>query len=139
VRDFLTEEVDRVLIDGEERARRTTARRQNLDTLRRAGSRSTKTASRSSSASTSSAKSSRPGQRKVPLPSGGEIIIDETEALIAIDVNTGSHKNRGGDEKNVIYAVNLEAAAEIARQIRLRNHRRSHHHGLHRHEGAPPP
>ena len=55
------------------------------------------------------------------LPSGGEIIIDETEALIAIDVNTGSHKNRGGDEKNVIYAVNLEAAAEIARQIRLRN------------------
>ena len=61
------------------------------------------------------------GQRKVPLPSGGEIIIDETEALIAVDVNTGSHKNRGGDEKNVIYAVNLEAAAEIARQIRLRN------------------
>ena len=36
-------------------------------------------------------------------------------------MNTGSHKNRGGDEKNVIYAVNLEAAAEIARQIRLRN------------------
>src|SRR5690606_40527680 len=36
-------------------------------------------------------------------------------------LNTGSHKNRGGDEKNVIYAVNLEAAQEIARQIRLRN------------------
>jgi len=61
------------------------------------------------------------GQRKVPLPSGGEIVIDETEALIAIDVNTGSHKNRSGDEKNTIYAVNLEAAQEIARQIRLRN------------------
>jgi ribonuclease G len=49
-------------------------------------------------------------QRKVALPSGGEIVIDETEALIAIDVNTGSHKNRSGDEKNTIYAVNLEAA-----------------------------
>ncbi len=61
------------------------------------------------------------GQRKVPLPSGGEIVIDETEALIAIDVNTGSHKNKAGDEKNTIYAVNLEAAREIARQIRLRN------------------
>ncbi|MEY4488883.1 MAG: hypothetical protein RIQ79_1391, partial [Verrucomicrobiota bacterium] len=58
-------------------------------------------------------------QRKVALPSGGEIVIDETEALIAIDVNTGSHKNRGGEEKNVIYAVNLEAAVEAARQIRL--------------------
>src|ERR1035438_8463739 len=61
------------------------------------------------------------GQRKVPLPSGGEIVIDETEALIAIDVNTGSHKNRSGDEKNTLYAVNLEAAQEAARQIRLRN------------------
>ncbi len=61
------------------------------------------------------------GQRKVALPSGGGIIVDETEALIAIDVNTGSHKNRSGDEKNTIYAVNLEAANEAARQIRLRN------------------
>src|SRR5690606_18328200 len=59
--------------------------------------------------------------RKVGLPSGGEIVIEECEALIAVDVNTGSHKNRGGDEKNVIYAVNLEAAAEVSRQIRLRN------------------
>ena len=60
-------------------------------------------------------------QRKVALPSGGEIVIEETEALISIDVNTGSHKNRGGDEKNTIYAVNLESAVEVARQIRLRN------------------
>jgi ribonuclease G len=57
----------------------------------------------------------------VPLPSGGEIIIDETEALIAIDVNTGSHKQRSGDEKNTLFAVNMEAAIEISRQIRLRN------------------
>jgi ribonuclease G len=61
-------------------------------------------------------------QRKVPLPSGGEIVIDETEALTAIDVNTGSHKNReGGRGGNVILQVNLEAAKEVARQVRLRN------------------
>jgi ribonuclease G len=121
VRDFLTEEVDRVLVDRKEDYERT----QKLVGL----------ISKRSAGKIALYKDSIPiferfnierqieqtGQRKVPLPSGGEIIIDETEALIAIDVNTGSHKNRGGDEKNVIYAVNLEAAAEIARQIRLRN------------------
>jgi ribonuclease G len=60
-------------------------------------------------------------QRKVTLPSGGEIVIDETEALIAIDVNTGSHKSRPGEEKNTILQVNLEAVQEVSRQIRLRN------------------
>lgn len=59
-------------------------------------------------------------QRKVPLPSGGEIVIEETEALVAIDVNTGAHKNKG-DSCNFILQVNLEAASEIARQIWLRN------------------
>ncbi|MSU73191.1 MAG: Rne/Rng family ribonuclease [Opitutus sp.] len=121
VRDFLTEEVDRVLIDSKDDHERT----QNLVAQ----------ISKRSAGKIAFYKDSIPiferfsierqieqtGQRKVPLPSGGEIIIDETEALIAVDVNTGSHKNRGGDEKNVIYAVNLEAAAEIARQIRLRN------------------
>jgi ribonuclease G len=121
VRDFLTEEVDRVLIDRKEDYERTQKLVAQI--------------SKRSANKIALYKDSIPiferfnierqieqtGQRKVPLPSGGEIIIDETEALIAIDVNTGSHKNRGGDEKNVIYAVNLEAAAEIGRQIRLRN------------------
>ena len=121
VRDFLTEEVDRVLIDNKDDHERTQKLVAQI--------------SKRSAGKIAFYKDSIPiferfnierqieqtGQRKVPLPSGGEIIIDETEALIAIDVNTGSHKNRGGDEKNVIYAVNLEAAAEIARQIRLRN------------------
>lgn len=58
--------------------------------------------------------------RKVNLPSGGYICIDETEALIAIDVNTG--KNRTGkDQPETILATNMEAVAEIARQLRLRN------------------
>jgi ribonuclease G len=60
-------------------------------------------------------------QRKVPLPSGGEIVIDETEALVSIDINTGAHKNRDGANGNFILQVNLEAAKEIARQVRLRN------------------
>jgi ribonuclease G len=121
VRDFLTEEVDRVLIDRKEDHERT----QKL-----VGQISKRSAGKIALYKDSipiferfniERQIEQTGQRKVPLPSGGEIIIDETEALIAIDVNTGSHKNRGGDEKNVIYAVNLEAAAEIARQIRLRN------------------
>ena len=58
--------------------------------------------------------------RKVALPSGGYICIDETEALIAIDVNTG--KNRSGkDQPETILNTNLEAVAEIAPQLRLRN------------------
>lgn len=58
--------------------------------------------------------------RKVNLPGGGYICIDETEALIAIDVNTG--KNRTGkDQPETILATNMEAVTEIARQLRLRN------------------
>jgi ribonuclease G len=57
--------------------------------------------------------------RRVPLEGGGSIVIDETEALIAIDVNTGGdvqHRN----QRSAILNTNLEAAAEIARQLRLR-------------------
>jgi ribonuclease G len=58
--------------------------------------------------------------RTVHLKSGGYIVIDETEALVAIDVNTGKHKS-GKDLDSTILQVNLEAADEIARQLRLRN------------------
>jgi len=58
--------------------------------------------------------------RQVGLKSGGCIVIDETEALVAIDVNTGRHKG-GKDQDAVILKVNLEAAEEITRQLRLRN------------------
>jgi ribonuclease G len=61
-------------------------------------------------------------QRRVPLPSGGEIVIDETEALTAIDVNTGGHRGKdGGKDGNFITQANLEAVTEAARQIELRN------------------
>lgn len=58
--------------------------------------------------------------RQVWLPCGGYIVIDETEALIAIDVNTGRNKGSKEIDKTILQ-TNLEAADEIARQIRLRN------------------
>ena len=58
--------------------------------------------------------------RKVSLPSGGYLCIDQTEALIAIDVNSG--KNRScKDQAETILTTNMEAIKEIARQVRLRN------------------
>ena len=65
-------------------------------------------------------------RRKVPLKSGGYLVIDETEALIAVDVNTGHHKTKESKEgrskqEESILEVNLEAVEEVARQLRLRN------------------
>ena len=58
--------------------------------------------------------------RKVALKSGGYLVIDETEALVAVDVNTGHYKGNGNQE-DAIREVNLEAVDEVARQLRLRN------------------
>jgi ribonuclease G len=120
VRDFLTEDIDRVLIDNAEDHERIS------ETVAQISKRST--------SKIQLYKDSIPiferyniekqieqtFQRQVPLPSGGAIVIEETEALIAIDVNTGSHKNKG-KENDTIFQVNCEAAEEVARQIRLRN------------------
>jgi len=58
--------------------------------------------------------------RVVPLPSGGSIVIDPTEALTAIDVNSGK-ATTGATQSETAYNTNLEAADEVARQLRLRN------------------
>src|SRR5690349_23351924 len=58
--------------------------------------------------------------RQVPLPSGGAIVIDHTEALVAVDVNS-ARATRGGDIETTAFNTNLEAAEEIARQLRLRD------------------
>jgi ribonuclease E len=58
--------------------------------------------------------------RQVDLPSGGAIVIDHTEALVAIDVNSG-RSTRGADIEETAFKTNLEAAEEIARQLRLRD------------------
>jgi ribonuclease G len=57
---------------------------------------------------------------RVALPSGGSIVIHQTEALVAIDVNTGRYVGRE-DLEETVFATNMEAAPEIARQIRLRD------------------
>lgn len=59
-------------------------------------------------------------QRKVMLHSGGDLIVDQTEAMTTIDVNTGSYVGRRNLDET-IFKTNLEAAGEIARQVRLRN------------------
>jgi len=57
--------------------------------------------------------------RQVWLPCGGYLVIDQTEALVSIDVNTG--RNKGKDVEKLLLETNLEAAVEVARQLRLRN------------------
>ena len=121
VRDFLTENIDRVLIDDKSEGQRM------LDLVSRVSKRSGgKIAIFEENIPiferfNIERQIEQTFQRRVPLPSGGEIVIEETEALVAIDVNTGSHKQRKGDNNSFILQVNLEGAEEAARQIRLRN------------------
>jgi ribonuclease E len=58
--------------------------------------------------------------RRVPLPAGGSLVIEPTEALVAIDVNSGSFRTED-DAENTAFKINVEAADEIARQLRLRD------------------
>ena len=58
--------------------------------------------------------------RRVDLPEGGYIVIDQTEAIVAIDINSGSFRQSNDPEVNA-YKLNLQAAAEVARQLRLRD------------------
>ena len=59
--------------------------------------------------------------RKVWLPSGGSLVIDRTEAMIVVDVNTGKFTGKGGNLEETVTKNNLEAAEEIVRQLRLRD------------------
>jgi ribonuclease G len=121
VRDFLTENVDRVLIDNKEDGQRI------LDLVSRVSKRSAGKIAVFEENIPIFERFNIERQieqtflRRVPLSSGGEIVIEETEALVAIDVNTGSHKQQKDNNNNFILQVNLEAALEAARQIRLRN------------------
>jgi ribonuclease E len=58
--------------------------------------------------------------REVPLPSGGSLVIESTEALVAVDVNSGKFRDKG-DAESTAYATNQEAVDEISRQLRLRD------------------
>jgi len=59
-------------------------------------------------------------ERKVPLPSGGSLVVDQSEALTAIDVNTGRYVGKRGLEETVL-RTNLEAVREVVNQLRIRN------------------
>ena len=59
-------------------------------------------------------------QREISLPSGGSIVIDPTEAMVSIDVNS-ARSTKGKDIESTAFATNMEAAKEVARQLRLRD------------------
>lgn len=60
-------------------------------------------------------------KRHVPLPRGGSLVIDQTEALVAIDVNSGNFRADNNNAEETAYQMNMGAAKEIARQLRLRD------------------
>ncbi len=120
VRDYLTEDIDRVIIDNEEaynRIRSVAARisRRSSGLIHRYNGQLPIFDAKGVENQLEEA-----FRRKVYLKSGGYLVIDETEALIAIDVNTGRHKGKGSQEEAIL-EVNLEAVEEVARQLRLRN------------------
>jgi ribonuclease G len=120
VRDFLTEEVDEVLTDDTETAER-------MRELAGAISRRARKRIRVLDGSVPifdrfgiQKQIDNAFHRQVWLPCGGYLVIDETEAMITIDVNTG--RNKGSkDVDKMILETNLEAAEEVSRQLRLRN------------------
>ncbi|MBX3731075.1 MAG: Rne/Rng family ribonuclease [Verrucomicrobiae bacterium] len=120
VRDFLTEDVDRIIIDDHKQFQRV------QDLIGRISRRSAKKIAFYNEAEPLFDRYNITRQleqafgRQVTLKSGGYLIIDETEALVAIDVNTGRHKGSKDHDQNLL-KVNLEAADEICRQLRLRN------------------
>lgn len=121
VRDFLTEEIDRVLIDTEDDYERMCNIISEISPRSRSKIHLFKESIPIFERFNIERQIEQTFMRNVPLPSGGEIVIEETEALTAIDVNTGSHRGSSKDGKDYILQANLEAAREAARQIRLRN------------------
>jgi len=120
VRDFLTEEVDEVMVDNEDAEKRV---REMVGLISKRSLRKVKrhlAAEPLFEAFGVNRQIESALRRQVWLKSGASLVVDETEALVSIDVNTG--KSRGGrDHDDTIRKTNLEAAEEIARQLRLRN------------------
>lgn len=121
VRDFLTEQTDRILIDSKEDYERILRSVSEISSRAKSKINLFKENIPIFERYNIDRQIAQTFARRVPLPSGGEIVIDETEALVAIDVNTGSHKTKNDDGKDFILQANLEAVTEVARQVRLRN------------------
>ena len=120
VRDFLTEDVERIVVDSVKAYDRM---REMISKISRRSAEKVKLYSEPQpifDRFSITRQLENAFSRQVHLKSGGYLVVDETEALVAIDVNTGRHKG-GKDQETAILKVNLEAAEEIARQLRLRN------------------
>lgn len=122
VRDFVTEEIDGIVVDDID------AYKHIRETLKRIGGKKmiSKVTHYKGTAPVYNyykidEELKKVFQREVKLPGGGAIVIDETEALIAIDVNSGHGGKKLSEQSDFIFQTNLEAAEEIARQLRLRN------------------
>jgi ribonuclease G len=120
VRDFLTEDVERIIVDNQKACDRM------RDMISKISRRSADKVKLYADAQpvfdrfNISKQLASTFSRQAHLKSGGYIVVVETEALVAIDVNTGRHKGNR-DQESTIRKVNLEAAEEICRQLRLRN------------------
>lgn len=123
VRDFLTEDIDRVMVDSKEDYEKIIKYVESISPRSKSKIHLYEDNIPVFERYNIQRQIEQTFRRRVPLPSGGEIVLEETEALIAIDVNTGGHKGGDSDKegKNFILNCNLEAAREAARQIRLRN------------------
>ncbi|MBI5821247.1 MAG: Rne/Rng family ribonuclease [Verrucomicrobia bacterium] len=120
VRDFLTEDISKIIVDNEKQADRI---RDMIGQISRRSRSKVKNYTDPEPIFEKTGVEKQIEQafrRQVWLKCGGYIVIDETEALISIDVNTGRHKP-GRDQEQTILHTNLEAAAEACRQLRLRN------------------
>jgi ribonuclease G len=120
VRDFLTEDVERIVVDNNKAYERMREMIQKISKRSASKIKPYTEAQPVFDRFQVSKQLENTFSRQVNLKSGGAIVIDETEALVAIDVNTGRHKG-GKDQEASILKVNLEAADEICRQLRLRN------------------
>ena len=120
VRDFLTEDVDRIVVDHVAQFERI---RDMVSAISRRSRNKVKLYDEDTPIFEKfnvEKQIEQAFRHQVWLPSGGYIVIDETEAMVAIDVNTGRHKP-GREQQETISRTNLEAADEICRQLRLRN------------------
>lgn len=120
LRDCLTDDIDEVVTDSEETYQLATSLLSRYDTQSKVKVKFHKNPTPIFIQYHVSKQIESISDRKVPLPSGGWLCIDETEALIAIDVNSGKNHS-GKDQPETIKMTNMEAVKEIARQLRLRN------------------
>lgn len=120
VRDFLTEDIDAIVIDHKEEAERirSLVRGISARSVRKVNFHDEPTAIFEKYQVNKQIDSAF--RRQVWLKSGAYLVIDETEAMVAIDVNTGRSKGSGSLDDTIL-KTNMEAAQEVARQLRLRN------------------